>query len=251
MISFPLLDYSGMTQLSPPQSLHPDTVPLTSWNTDKASRTRLPLLSVSLLLILTGCQTLPAQKSRPAAQAVTLGKTTASDIQTRPERFGLAGKIGVRIHQADGSLQAGSAFYEWVQDGERFSLNLQGILGIGQTRIDYDGQQATLVSARAGQLQAASPEELLQQATGGWTAPLALLPDWVFGLPHQPQTAQVIYSVEGQTHTIAEQGWLGTFEYQTDPSWRGKPSRITLTRPSPFQNGKTDQVILTIQQRNE
>ena len=123
---------------------------------------------------LTACQTLP--KTAPV-----INEQTYDDVL----RFAITGKIGITTNTANGK-QAGSAFYNWGQEDERFAIDLTGAFGMGATQIRYDGQQATLTNDK-GEIQADSPEALLQKATG-WHAPISHLPHWIVGKTAQGDT---------------------------------------------------------------
>lgn len=123
---------------------------------------------ITLSTLLTACQSLPKPTTSPM-------NATISDDKIA---FNITGKIGITTQTPDGK-QAGSAFYGWGQDGERFAIDLTGALGMGATSISYDGQYATLTNDK-GQISANTPEELLLWATG-WHAPISQLPYWVMG----------------------------------------------------------------------
>lgn len=197
---------------------------------------------IALSLGISGCQTFPPAP-KPKQSTSLRASPTAQPV--RPTRFQLAGKIGIRVYQSNGQRQAGSATYQWQQQGERFSIELAGILGLGRTQIDYNGQQATLTRAGGTTLTANSPEDLLKQATEGWTAPLRLLPDWVHGLP-QATDAVVTRDALGRAQSIAEQGWQATLIYGDQTNL---PTRLLIKRPSPYQPERWDEVTLIIQQR--
>lgn len=128
----------------------------------------IALSIITLSTLLTACQSLP-KPTIPPAPTATSGDKIA---------FNITGKIGITTQTPDGR-QAGSAFYGWGQDGERFAIDLTGALGMGATSISYDGQHATLTNDK-GQISADTPEELLLKATG-WHAPISQLPYWVMG----------------------------------------------------------------------
>lgn len=134
----------------------------------------------------------------------------ASSLPNAPIKFGITGKIGVISISSEGR-QAGSAFYAWAQDDDRFSIDLTGALGIGATEIRYDGKSATLTSERTGTLSADSPEALLYQATG-WQAPISRLPYWIMGRPAPADTA-LAYDANGRLISATNGVWQASFEY--------------------------------------
>lgn len=160
-------------------------------------------------LLLGACQSLPQQNP-----------ISASTTQTQSPSFAITGKIGVVSH-IDGQRVAGSAFYNWGQERERFAIDLTGALGMGATQIRYDGKQATLTSEQAGTLSADSPQALLYTATG-WQAPIDVMPFWVMGRQapndHNPiwQAGQLTQSQNGD--------WVVAFDYSGS-----LPSKLVIT----------------------
>lgn len=158
---------------------------------------------------LSACQTLPVATT-PSP------KDTAGAI-----RFDITGKIGITTKTEQGT-QAGSAFYTWGQDGEQFSVELTGALGVGATAITFDGRTATLTSERTGVITADSPESLLFRATG-WQAPISQLPFWVLGRTAPDDDAptyqddKLIHSTHGD--------WRADFEY---PKKSNHPNRLSI-----------------------
>lgn len=169
-----------------------------------------------------------------ASTQPTLGPTVSTlPSSDAPIKFGITGKIGV-ISISSERRQAGSAFYAWAQEDERFSIDLTGALGIGATQIRFDGNSATLTSERTGTLVADSPELILQQATG-WQAPISRLPYWIMGRT-APADSALAYDDRGRLSTATNGEWQASFEYGRD----ALPTRLRITH----QNGHS--VTMTI-----
>ena len=129
----------------------------------------------------------------------------------KPDKFALLGKIGM-VNTSNN--QAGSAFYAWGQEQDRFTIELQGALGLGLTTITYNGSTAMLKNARLGTMTAPTPEALLLQATN-WQAPISHLPYWLSGSPAPSDTAQ--HQDEHGRLTQAVNGeWTAHFTYPND-----------------------------------
>lgn len=181
------------------------------------------LVGLVSAVALVGCQT---HTPKP--------KPTQTHLPNAPIAFSITGKIGVRSQTAEG-VQAGSAFYAWSQQDKRFAIDLTGALGIGATSITFDGQTAKLVSERTGEIQATSPEALLQQATG-WQAPISQLPYWIVARP-APSDSQHTHDKQGRLATATNGDWQAQFEYQKSEP---RPNRLRITHSDGHQ------VILTI-----
>lgn len=164
-----------------------------------------------MMVSLSACQSLP--------------KTTVPVVLTPPTdeviAFSITGKIGITTVSLEGR-QAGSAFYSWAQDDNRFAINLTGALGMGATSISYNGRTATLTSERTGMLTADTPEALLIKATG-WYAPISQLPHWVLGRV-APDDVDSEY-IDGRLMVSHHDKWMANFEYQDTTLL---PSRITI-----------------------
>lgn len=193
------------------------------------------LLFTVVCTALWGCQ-----QHRPVPPVLSpLPTTPASITPPMPQSFQLTGKIGVRTPQ-----QSGSAFYAWGQQGQRFSIDLSGALGIGQTTIESNGTRFVLQNANTGRLEADQPEILLEQATG-WRAPISLLPTWIMGLPDQA-SSPATYDTQQRLLTLTEQGWSVRFDYADDQALR--PSKLVMIQTV---DGGENRVTLTIQTRQE
>lgn len=187
--------------------------------------------------VLASCITLGLSGCQKTLKAPTLSTPLPSQEMVKTQ-FSIAGKIGVRTPQ-----QNGSAFYAWTQVNNYFAIDLTGALGIGQTRIEGIPGKVTLTSAKTGTLQAASPEELLQQATG-WQAPISYLVLWVQGKPASG-SAQAQYDEQQRLKTLTEGGWQVQLSYDNaDPL----PQKLVMIQTLPQGENR---VTLTIQSRED
>lgn len=174
---------------------------------------------------LTGCQ-----------QYVKTPQTTAPQVQDA-QNFSLEGKIGVKTPK-----QTGSAFYTWQQNHDNFDIQLTGILGIGKTIIEGKPGQVTLNSAKTGEITAATPEELLERATG-WVAPITHIVDWVQAKP-ATTTAKIEKDQQQRPKTIIEDGWTVDFSYNDADSL---PNKLILKQA--LEAGQENRITMTIQNR--
>ena len=184
------------------------------------------ILMATSTLVLTGCQ----RYTQPQAPSVSQTPEAANN-------FSLQGKIGVKTPG-----QSGSAFFTWVQQQDEFDIELSGILGVGKTQISGTPGQVTLNSAKTGLIQAATPEELLQRATG-WQAPITHLVDWVQA---KPATTQAKISKDGQNRPIqfVEDGWTVDLSYNDQAQL---PNKLILKQT--FESGQENRITMVIQNR--
>lgn len=181
---------------------------------------------VSSVLFLTGCQ----QFTKPQIPA-------EGPNATEQNHFNLQGKIGVRTPQ-----QSGSAFFTWQQQQQEFDIELSGILGVGKTQITGKPGAVSLNSAKTGLIQAATPEELLQQATG-WQAPITHLIDWVQARPATLQ-AQINKDAANRPQKIIEDGWQVDLSYNDTAQL---PNKLVLKQE--LESGKENRITMLIQNR--
>ncbi len=155
---------------------------------------------------LTACQTVPKQE-KTTTTVINQKKLTPK----RLENFNISGKMGF-VDMA--KKQSGSAFYTWVQEKQRFSMQLEGALGIGYTLIEFNGKTASLTNAEVGTVTANSPEKLLAKATG-WKAPISQLPYWISGYPAPSDNSQKLDN-QNRLSTASNGNWSASFSYQDD-----------------------------------
>lgn len=192
------------------------------------SKFALVLLSSSTLFF-TGCQSTP-NTIVPVSQ-------TNAEVEQPNNQFSLQGKIGVRTPQ-----QSGSAFFTWVQQQEQFDIELSGILGIGKTQIIGQPGQVELNSAKTGLITAASPEELLERATG-WQAPITYIIDWVQARP-ATTNAQIAKDEQNRPTQFIEDGWVVDLSYNKNATL---PNRLILKQA--IESGKENRITMVIQNR--
>ncbi|WOE31351.1 MULTISPECIES: lipoprotein insertase outer membrane protein LolB [unclassified Acinetobacter] len=187
----------------------------------------------TLCLLLTGCQSIPQHTT-------TISPPNSEEISTHPDhgpQFSLQGKIGVRTPQ-----QSGSAFFTWVQQQAQFNIELSGILGLGKTQISGQPGQVELNSARTGVISAASPEELLQQATG-WQAPITYLIDWVQAKA-ATDTAEIAKDSQMRPTQIIEENWVVDLNYHEN-----NPLPYKLVLKQALESGQENRITMVIQDR--
>ena len=184
------------------------------------------ILMATSTLVLTGCQ----RYTQPQAPSV-------SQVPAAANNFSLQGKIGVKTPG-----QSGSAFFTWVQQQDEFDIELSGILGVGKTQISGTPGQVTLNSAKTGLIQAATPEELLQRATG-WQAPITHLVDWVQA---KPATTQAKISKDGQNRPIqfVEDSWTVDLSYNDQAQL---PNKLILKQA--LDSGQENRITMVTQNR--
>lgn len=184
---------------------------------------------MTTVLLMSGCQTyIQPQKMLQKSPENILQKDT----------FQIDGKIGVRTSQ-----QSGSAFYTWSQQGNHFTIDLTGALGIGKTHIEGAPGQVTLTSAKTGTISATSPEELLEKATG-WQTPITHLIQWVQAKPATVE-AKTTQDAQHRISEIIEDGWNVTLIYNDES--QKLPNKLILKQS--LSNQEENRITMVIQNR--
>lgn len=141
------------------------------------------------------------------------------------EHWHVKGKIGYR-----GIDDAGSAWLDWQQRGDRFHLLLSGPFGAGTVTISGDSQQVTLRQAEQPDYAAASPAQL-SRAVLGWELPIEELTYWIRGIPAATTDARHRQFTElALLRSFEQAGWrLQLDNYRTTPAGP-LPGKLRATR---------------------
>ena len=189
------------------------------------SKISLTVIATSTL-ILSGCQ----QYTQPQSQNI-------AQIPEAPNSFNLQGKIGVKT-----PAQSGSAFFTWVQQQQEFDIELSGILGVGKTQITGKPGEVSLNSAKTGLIEATTPEELLERATG-WQAPITHLIDWIQAKPATSQ-AKISKDTHNRPTQFLEAGWTVDLSYNDQAKL---PNKLILKQA--LESGQENRITMVIQNR--
>ncbi len=155
----------------------------------------LVLAGVTLVLMLTGCQTAPVAPApavawnarRPELQALS--------------RFGLNGRVAVAV-----GSQGFNAGLRWTQSGEQTHLALTGPLGAGGVQVTAQGENLSVITSRGKRLGDADARAELEDKLG-FEPPLASLRYWVLGVPDPGAPASVQLDALQRLTRLDQDGW--------------------------------------------
>jgi outer membrane lipoprotein LolB len=153
-------------------------------------------LSLSLIILLSGCQMLRGN--------IETGRGTG-DTPAALTHWNLDGRFGYRAGN-DG----GSASVQWQQRGEQGALHFSGPLGIGSARIGWAPGHAELDNGKE-RLTATSTTELAWRLTG-LNLPVEALQFWVRGLPWPGASARPTFDQAGTLISLDQAGWQIRFD---------------------------------------
>lgn len=175
------------------------------------------LLLALLVTFLAGCQTLqPAPELSAQQQAEQL---------IALDQWQAEGKIALRL---DNDNQSG--FFKWDQQHEDYAIHIFGPFGRGTTWLRSDADGVILDNAETGQIQAQTPEALMEHVLG-WQVPVSSLRYWMLGIadPHHP-VEQLDLDARGFASTLHQQGWQVEFQNPQRVQGYHFPGRIRATR---------------------
>lgn len=172
---------------------------------------KLLFFKVFLIALLWGCETVPR----------------APEI---PPDFQLRGTVGV----TDDDESFPAMRFLWRQYGADFDIELWGPLGQGRVRLTGDGQRLALVDGD-GRVLAEGGHDDVMHAHLGWSLPLEVLPDWVFGEPGDgPGVSLAEYDDAGRLVAFSQLGWAVAYgqyrEVNVESGARWLPRRVTAQR---------------------
>ena len=187
---------------------------------------------IALLLLLTSACS-PLQKQPDSA--IYLPPPTWPAHQTAMQAIDswqLKGKLAYRNDE-----NSGSAWFDWSQHGDDFTIYLSGPFGVGTVQISGNAQTITLSQPGEADISSHSSSALSQRLFG-WQLPVEQMRAWVRGLPASSSVRVVkTFNQQGYLNTLQEDGWqLAISRYQHGP--RGQlPGKI---------KGRSDKLSFTL-----
>jgi outer membrane lipoprotein LolB len=161
-----------------------------------------------LILLLTGCSSVPVITQRPAQMDAP---------------FAFNGRVAFKQGE-----QRDSAGVRWVHRASEDEILLLAPLGQTVARIHRGGDAVTLEAA--GKLYTAQDMETLMQQALGWQLPLSGLSHWVTAVPVPDVESNVERDAVGQVRLLHQQGWEITFSRYAAPTADALPLKLTLKR---------------------
>jgi outer membrane lipoprotein LolB len=182
------------------------------------ARPAAPLPALLLLLaLLAGCASAPRMDSGQW-RALAPG-----DEPARVDAFRVSGRLAV-----SNGRDGGSAGFLWIQDGDRFEVELRQPVSQRTWRLRGDSGGAVLEGDPAGARRADSAEQLLSEALG-WTVPVQALVRWVRGLPGAGDAGAGERDDDGRLLRLEQDGWQVDYRgWHEDGPW---PTRIHARQP--------------------
>ncbi|MBJ7264366.1 MAG: outer membrane lipoprotein LolB [Burkholderiaceae bacterium] len=121
--------------------------------------------------------------------------------------FSRAGRFALTVTQAGGRQDAVQGGFSWLDERDRYVLDLTNPLGSTQARVEGRPGAAVLTRANGERLSAADPDALAEEALGS-RIPVAGLRDWFQGrLASAPAASDVTHDSQGRVQAFEQGGW--------------------------------------------
>lgn len=173
-------------------------------------------LSLSLVLLLAGCQTLPR---KPAA--IQGWDARRAELQQK-QQYAFNGRVAVALAQEGFNAQL-----RWQQQGARSQLALNGPFGAGGVAIAFEDGKLEVRDARGRELDSeAARQELVTRL--GFEPPFENLRYWVLGVPDPVGRADVLLDTEQRLSKLLQNDWLVEYDEYSVAGGAWLPRRITL-----------------------
>ncbi len=177
--------------------------------------------SISFVLTVAGCSTLPKPEASPNLAAQALHQAHLQDI-AEISQFAIKGRIGV---QAEGKGFSGSL--TWQHDKINDDIALYSPLGGQIASIKKTAENVTLEDAKGNTITATDAETLTQN-TLGWQLPLTGLADWSLGRPSNSAITDSTWDEQGRLSNLKQDGWEIQYQNYAEQNGHFLPSKIVL-----------------------
>lgn len=157
---------------------------------------------VALMALLAGCGVAP-KRSDVTVESMERSESEAS-VAGRA-RWSIEGRIAV----SDGA-DGGSGRLRWLQDGDRFRIEIQAPVSRRTWRLSGASGWAQLEGVEGGPRSGPDAESLLR-AEVGWVVPVTDLVDWIRGAPRD-DVAELTRDETGRPLRFEQSGW--TIDYR-------------------------------------
>ena len=183
---------------------------------------RVAAAVLMLGLALAGCRTLPpAATTGPGASAPWPEQRAALE---KLDRYGLNGRVAVA---ANG--QGFSASLRYAQIDSASQLSLDGPLGIGGLRIEFEGDDLEVSTSRGEKLDGPEARAVLEQRLG-FALPLEELRWWLLGIPAPGESSLNADPATGEIRDFTQNGWRVSVNSREAGLGFSLPKRLTAER---------------------
>jgi outer membrane lipoprotein LolB len=188
------------------------------------ARARVALGVAASLALLAGCRTVPP----PAPAVIGPGADAPWAEQYAAlatlDKYGLTGRVAVA-----GNGQGFSANLRYHQQQQRADLALDGPMGIGGMRMQFDDRELSVTNSRGETLDGAAARAEIENRLG-FELPLAELRWWLLGVPSPARPAEKNQPDGGPIADFQQDGWHVSINSRAPGLGFSLPERLTVER---------------------
>lgn len=190
-----------------------------------SARLRAALGTAAVLALLGGCRTVPPPAVPVAGPGADAPWSEQYAALANLQNYALSGRVAVA---ANG--QGFSANLRYRQQQQRADLSLDGPMGIGGMRMEFDERELKVTNSRGEMLDGAAARAEIEGRLG-FELPLAQLRWWLLGLPVPGMPADKHQDAAGGAITDFQQdGWRVSINSRAPALGFSLPERLTAER---------------------
>ncbi len=175
----------------------------------------------AIVVMLGGCRTAPPRVVvGPGAEAPWPEQRAGLE---KLDRSGRNGRVAV-VATGDGF----TASLRYAQQGREANFSLDGPLGLGGLRVEFDDRDLAIATSRGERLDGPEARAELERRLG-FELPLAELRWWLLGIP-APGDAAVDSQDSGEIRGFTQNGWQVSIDARAPGLGFALPRRITAQR---------------------
>lgn len=188
--------------------------PLTPIKPAPINRPSLPACGVMALFLLLIAACAPLQTAPNTATQTPPPSWPAHRAAMQAiDSWQLKGKLAYRS-----DAESGSAWFDWRQHGDKFTIYLSGPFGVGTVQISGNAQAITLSQPGEADIHSHSSSALTQRLFG-WQLPVEQMRSWIRGIAASSSSRVIkTFNEADLLDSLQEDNWQLTISrYQTGP----------------------------------
>ena len=188
-------------------------------------RARAAVGTAAVLALLAGCRTVPPPAVPVAGPGADAPWSEQYAALANLQNYALSGRVAVA---ANG--QGFSANLRYRQQQQRADLSLDGPMGIGGMRMQFDERELTVTNSSGETLDGAAARAEIERRLG-FELPLAELRWWLLGLPAPGMPAEKHEdAAAGAITDFLQNGWRVSIDSRAPGLGFSLPERLTAER---------------------
>jgi outer membrane lipoprotein LolB len=188
-----------------------------------AAALRVACAALLCLPMLTGCETWRAGSRAPLVAPAGPWEERSRALTTM-ETYALSGRIAVAAAE-----QGFSGALRFEQKVRQSQLQLDGPLGVGGLRLEWNGDTLRMLTSRGEELDGEAARAAIE-ARLGFALPLDELRYWLLGVPAPATPADLTVNGDNRLSGLQQSGWRVVYTEYGATS--GMPQKLTAQKES-------------------